>query len=96
VWDSIKDEFDPQDRTEEQRAWDHNELNAYKKIYNHYNATRDEDKRVELIEKYTVGHFEVNIDTIATKYILESLREKYMNPIMLDVKTALTVIKMHG
>lgn len=96
AWDAMRDEFDPKDRTEEQRAWDHNEINAYKVIYNHYDDTRDIDKRNILMEKYDLDHFEINIDTIATKYILEHIRETYMNPIMLDVKTALTVIKMHG
>ena len=51
---------------------------------------------MNLIEKYGVEHFEINIDTIATKYILEHIREKYLNAIMLDIHSGITMIKFHG
>lgn len=70
-------------------------MNDYKKIHNQYNLS-DSSFRDNLIEKYGINHFEINLDTIATKYVLEAIRERYLNAIMLDIHSAITVIKMYG
>lgn len=95
-WDSVRDILDPQARTEEERVRSYNKINAFRKVHNQYDLGNDTDFRNEMIEKYSPAHFEINIDTIASKYVLEHLREKYLNAVMLDINAGLTVLKFHA
>lgn len=96
TWDDVKDILDPKAQTEEERIRSYNSINAFREIHNQYDLKDDIDFRNSLIEKYGTEHFEINIDTIASKYLLEHIREKYLNSIMLDIHSAMTVLKMHG
>lgn len=96
AWDSVKDGLDIQAQTEEERVRSYNSINMFKKIHNQYDMGNDIEFRTQLLEKYGVDYFEVNLDAIATKYVLEHMREKYLNSVMLDIHAALTVIKFHG
>jgi hypothetical protein len=96
AFDSIKDGLDPKVQTEEERVRNFNTLNEFKKIHNQYELGSDMTFRESLIEKYGVEHFEINIDTIATKYVLEHIRSKFMNIILEDIHSGLSMIKYHG
>lgn len=88
--------MDPGNRTEEERVKAFQELNDFKRIHNQYDLGQNRTFRETLIEKYGADYFEINLDTIATKYILEHLREKYLNSVVYDLHTAITLIKYHG
>lgn len=96
AFDSIKDGLDPKAQTEEERVRNFNTLNEFKKIHNQYELGSDITFRESLIEKYGVDHFEINLDTITTKYILEHIRSKFMNIILQDIHAGLSMIKYHG
>lgn len=96
AFDTITSELDPGNRTEEERVQRFKELNDFKRIHNQYDLGQDKSFRNTLLEKYGSDYFELNLDTIATKYILEHIREKYLNSVVYDLHTAITLIKYHG
>lgn len=96
MWDNVKDALDPEPLTEEERMSRFNSVNGFRQIYNQYERGNDLEGREKIIEKYTPGHFEINLDTLVLKFMLESLRTKYLNNVMLDISSAVVMLKTHA
>jgi hypothetical protein len=98
MYDDIKDSLDPDPSpmTEKEKLEKFNAINGFRQIYNQYERGYDLDSRTELLEEFTPAHFEINLDTIALKFMLESLRTKYLNSVMLDITSAIVVLKTHA
>ena len=84
------------DLTEEERDKMYYNINGFREIHNQYDLGNDTTFRNELLENYGVEHFEINIDTIVTKYVLEHIREEVFGKVMLDIHGAITLIKIYG
>lgn len=88
--------MDPRDTTDEQRAYTYRNINGgLHKVVNAF-TSGDLEFRNELLSKYGPDYFEINLDTIALKYTMESIKSKQMNNLLPDIHTALTVMKFHA
>lgn len=65
-------------------------------MYNYFDAQESQANREGLIDKYGVGAFEINLDTIGLKYAFESIREKHYNNILPVIHAAMTSMKYYG
>lgn len=94
--DDIRDQLDARNIMEEQRVASYEVINGFKRMYNQFEAQHDERHRDSLIEKYGSEFFEINLDTLALKYVFENIREKEFNRVLPNIHCALTVMKFHG
>lgn len=92
----VKASLNPDDLTLEQRNLSMNAVNdkGIHMLYDRFDISPD--FRLQQIEAYGVGNFEINLDTIAIKYAMSKIKQKQMNAILPGIEDALTVMKYHS
>jgi hypothetical protein len=93
---NVKNELDPRNLFDEQRAQLQRKVNkgVIHDIYNQFDM--NPEFRQELINKYGVGAFEINLNTITLKYVMARIKERKYNALMPNIKAALAVFQFHA
>lgn len=92
----IKQETPEEAEKELQYIGSMNAINGLKKIYNRFKSQEDKEFRDYLLTRYSVGHWEINLDTILLKYIFESIKEKYFNEVLPYINAAMQNLRFYG
>lgn len=102
-YDSMMNSLDLRDLTgdeneseSDQKTAAYNSINKLGKMYNRFDSQESKEYRNHLIDKYGVGNFEINLDTLTLKYAFENLREQYFNDVLPIIEGAVVAMKFHG